>query len=98
MAQIHAAWQLLLDARMKLDRAQDPVLFLELLFVNLTYLAELTPVSRVDFADRDFLVDPDETASSLKHNKMESQAGQKKSNSKRCFPSKNRNQDMAWIY
>ncbi|GAB6886629.1 hypothetical protein JCM13304A_01270 [Desulfothermus okinawensis JCM 13304] len=77
MAQIHAAWQLLLDARMKLDRAQDPVLFLELLFVNLTYLAELTPVSRVDFADRDFLVDPDETASSLKHNKMESQAGQK---------------------
>lgn len=54
LAQIHAAWQLLLDGRINLNKIQEPALFLELLFVNLAYLTELTPISDVDFDNVNF--------------------------------------------
>ena len=63
LPQIHAAWQLLLDARMKLDKIQDPVLFLELLFINLAYLSDLTPVSEVDFDSVNFKAENSEVIS-----------------------------------
>ncbi len=47
IAQVHGAWQMVLEAISNLDRAQDPVIFLELLFINLAYLPHLLPVSEV---------------------------------------------------
>jgi len=45
IAQIHGAWQMLIDAQSRMERAQDPVLFLELLFVNMAYLPDLISIS-----------------------------------------------------
>ncbi len=41
LSHVHGAWQMLLDAQSKIDRVQDPALFLELVFMNITFLPEL---------------------------------------------------------
>ncbi len=46
LSQIHAAWQMLVNTQTSIDRLQDPVLHLELLFVNMAYLPDLIPITR----------------------------------------------------
>ncbi len=47
ISHIHGAWQMLVHAQSRLERQQDPALFLELLFMNITFFPYLTQVGEV---------------------------------------------------
>ncbi len=49
ISHIHGAWQMLLDAHSKIDKVQDPALFLELLFMNITFFPSLMGAEEVPY-------------------------------------------------